>query len=290
MLSRDAMAVLQQHVDLRQVFKRTGADFIARYPNLIDSGSEEDFYRYYLRRVNVLYDTTTGISTLSVKAFRAQDAQQLVTLLLDAAEAMTNRMNDRARANTVRDADFQVQLAEDHVTDAEHNMLLYRSRETLLDPTKTSGAMFDTLSSMESKLASERLQLAELERTLPDSPLSAGIQQQITVLGQQIEGQRGRLAGGNGSMAPKIAEYEQLLLRQEFASKELTSALASLESARAEARHQEIYLERVVGANLPDQALYPKRFESILVVFVSCFLMYSIAFLLIAGVRDHGQE
>jgi capsular polysaccharide transport system permease protein len=80
-----------------------------------------------------------------------------------------------------------------------------------------------------------------------------------------------------------------LTLRQEFASKELTSALGALESARAEARRQQIYIEPVVSANLPDKALYPKRLTSILIIFVSCFLIYSIALLLLAGVNEHAQ-
>ncbi|MGH8538907.1 MAG: capsule biosynthesis protein [Stenotrophobium sp.] len=289
-LSRDAISTLQKQVNLRAIFERPEAYYFSHFPSLFGSGSEEDFYRYYLRHVDVVYDTTTGISTLTVKAFRAQDAQKIAALLLNASEDMINRMNDRARANTVRDADAQVQIAEKHVTDAEHNMLVYRNQETMLDPNKTSGAMFETMSKMQTELAAMQLRQAELERNLPDSPLLPDVRQQIGALEHQIGGQKGRLAGGKESMAPKIAAYEQLLLRQEFAAKELTSALASLEVARSEARHQQIYLGRVVEANLPDKALYPKRFELVLIVFVSCFLIYSIGFLLVAGVQEHAQH
>ncbi|MGH8460796.1 MAG: capsule biosynthesis protein [Stenotrophobium sp.] len=289
-LSRDAVATLQKQINLRTIFDRPEADYFSRFPSLFGSDSNEDFYRYYLRHVSVIYDTTTGISTLTVKAFRAQDAQKIAALLLDASEGMINRMNDRARKNTIKDADDQVQIAEKHVTDAEHNMLAYRSHETLLDPNKTSGAMFETMSKMQTELATLQLRRAELERSLPDSPLLPDVRQQIDALEWQIGGQKGRLAGGKESMAPKIAAYEQLLLRQEFSAKELTSALASLEVARSEARHQQIYLGRVVEANLPDKALYPKRFEAVLIVFVSCFLIYSIGFLLVAGVREHAQH
>lgn len=289
-LSRDAVATLQKKIDLRAMFHRPEADYFSQFPRFFESDSREDFYRYYLRHVEVNYDTATGISTLTVKAFRADDAQKIAALLLDASEDVVNRMNDRARTNTIRDADDQVQVAEKHVTEAEHNMLVYRRGETLLDPNKTSGAMFDTLSKMQTELASLQLRRAELERNLPDSPLLPDVKQQVDALERQIGGQNSKLAGGKGSMAPKIAAYEQLQLRQEFAAKELTSALASLEAARAEARHQQIYLGRVVEANLPDKALYPKRLEAILIVSITCFLIYSIAFLLIAGVREHAQH
>ena len=66
--------------------------------------------------------------------------------------------------------------------------------------------------------------------------------------------------------------------------------MASLEAARAESRRQQIYLERVVDVSLPDRAHYPQRLRAVLIVFISCFLLYSIARLLIAGVREHSQQ
>jgi capsular polysaccharide transport system permease protein len=45
----------------------------------------------------------------------------------------------------------------------------------------------------------------------------------------------------------------------------------------------------VVEPNLPDYALYPRRVRAVLIVLVTCFMAYSIAALLLAGVREHGQ-
>jgi len=290
MLSRDAVAALQKKIDLRAVFGRPGFDFLGRYPNLLDHGNAEDFYHYYKRRVEVDYDTTTGITTVMVKAFRPEDAHLVASALLDASEDLVNRLNERDRANTVRDAEAEVHQVEDQVAQAQQNMLAYRNREVLLDPGKTSGAIFENQAKMQADLTATRTRLAELDSTSPGSPLRSDLQTHIGALEQQIGTQRTRLAGGDASMAPKISEYDQLLLRQDFASKELASALASLEAARAEARHQQIYVERVVDADTPDKALYPKRLISILIVFVSCFLVYSIGALLIAGVREHAQD
>ena len=286
-LSRDALAALGKRMDLRAVFGRPEGDFLARYPNLLDRDNAEHFYRYYQRRVDVIFDTTTGLCTLTVKAFRPEDAQQLAQHVLDEAEALINRLNDRARQNAVQDANAEVKLAEESVATAQQNMLSFRKREVLLDPGKTSGAMFETLSKMQSDISAARTKLAELP---PGSPLRPDLESHVRALEDQARAQRERLAGGNSSMAPKISEYDQLLLRQEFAAKELTSALASLETARSEARRQQVYLDRVVDAGLPDKALYPRRLVSVLIVFISCFLVYTIGALLIAGVREHAQD
>jgi capsular polysaccharide transport system permease protein len=289
-LSRDALAALQKHLDLRAIFNRPEADFLARFPNPLAWDNAEDFYRYYQSRVDIVYDTTTGLCTLTVKAFRPDDAQALAHHVLQEAEALINRLNDRARINGVRDADAEVKLSEDNVAQAQQNMLAFRKRETLIDPGKTSGAMFETLTKMQGELSTARTRLAELDRNSPGSPMRADLAGHIRALEQQSQEQRRRLAGGDSSMAPKISEYDQLLLRQEFAAKELTSAMASLEASRAEARRQQVYLDRVVDAGLSDRAQYPKRFVSVLTVFISCFLVYSIAGLLLAGVREHAQD
>lgn len=289
-VSRDAITALDKQVNLREIYNRPEADFLARYPNFIDWGSAEDFFRYYQRRVEVVYDTTTGISTVTVKAFRADDAQLITNLLLKESEALVNRMNERSHQNSVREAETDVKLAEDRVVEAQQNILAYRNRETMLDPNKSSAAIFEMLAKMQAELATTKTRVAELDRNSPGSPLRSDLLEHMTALENQIETQRARLAGSSGSMAPKISEYEQLLLKQEFSAKELASSMASLESARAEARRQNIYLDRVVEPNLPDKALFPKRIKSILIVLITCFMGYFIGKLLIAGVREHAQE
>jgi capsular polysaccharide transport system permease protein len=289
-LSRDAIAAVGKQADLRALFGRPEADFLAGYPNLVYRGNAEDFFRYWQTRVAVTYDTTTGISTLEVKAFRPEDAHQLASLLLAESEALVNRMNERAHNNAVRDAEQQVALAEERVSVAQQNVLDYRRRETLLDPGKASGAIFETVAKMQAELAATRSRLAELERNSPGSPLRSNLQTHAAALSGQIESLKGSLAGSDGSMAPKISEYEQLMLRQEFATRELTSTMASLESARAEARRQQIYLDRVVEPNQPDKALFPRRIRSVLTIFVGLFMIYVTGKLLVAGVREHSQD
>ena len=291
LLSRDAVKSLEKDVDLRAIFNRREGDWLARYPSAIYDRSDEDFYKYYKRRVEVDYDTTTGITTITVKAFNAPDAQKLANLLIQESEALVNRLNLRAHDNAVRDAEADVKLAEDHVITAGQDMLGYRTREATLDPTKSSGAVFEAIGKVEAELASAQTEVAETIRASPDSPLKTSQQTHVEALQQQLRSMQANMAGrGGDSIALKLPEYEQLLMRQEFTSKELGSALASLESARAEARRQQVYLDRVVEPNLPDKAEYPKRLISVGVVFISLFIAYSIGALLLAGVREHAQE
>ena len=288
--SRDAIRELGQSLDLKALFSRPEADVFSRYPNLIDHDNAEDFERYFQRRVEVLYDTTTGLTTLTAKAFRPEDAQALAEGLLHQSEALVNRLNARARDSAVRYAEADVQAAQDEVKAVQASLLGYRNRESMLDPLKASGAIFEAQAKTEAELTQARTRLAELQRSAPQSPLRAELQSHVNALEAQLAQQRGRLTGHDDALAPKLSGYEQISLQKEFATKKLSSALASLEAARATAQRQQVYLERVVDVQRPERALYPRRLQDILIVFISCFMVYSIARLLLAGVREHAQQ
>lgn len=288
-MSRDAVTAAQKKIDLRGMFGRNEGDIFAVYPNPLFSRTSEDFFRYYKTRVGVDYDSTTGVTTLSVRAFRSEDAKVIADVLLSESETLINRLNQRAHENAVHDAEISVKLAEDRVSQTQQNTLNYRNRETLLDPGKASGAIVERVAKMQTELATARIRVAELDRTSPGSPTLPSLQTHISALQQQVEQEQAKLTGAGGSLAPKISEYEQLILQQEFAAKELAAAMGSLETAREEARRQQIYLERIVEPGAPDKAEFPKRIRSVLIVFITCFLGYSTVKLLLAGIREHAQ-
>ena len=288
--SGDAIRELGETLDLKTLFSRPEADVFSRYPNLFDRNNAEDFERYFQRRVEVLYDTTTGLTTLTAKAFRPEDAQALAEGLLHQSEALVNRLNARARDSAVRYAEADVQAAQKDVEAVQANLLGYRNRESMLDPLKASGTLFEAQARTETELTQAKSRLAELQRSAPQSPLRAELQSHINVLESQLAQQRGRLTGHEDALAPKLSGYEQISLQKEFATKKLSSALASLEAARAAAQRQQVYLERVVDVRRPERALYPHRLQDILIVFISCFMLYSIASLLMASVREHAQQ
>ena len=60
-----------------------------------------------------------------------------------------------------------------------------------------------------------------------------------------------------------------------------------MRQAQVDAQRQQLYLETIAQPNLPDYPLYPKRMVSFSMVLATCLLAYSIAWLLIASVREH---
>lgn len=287
LLSRDAVTALSQRLPLREMFNRPGADFVARYPNLIRGPSEEELFQYYKSRVTVVHGATTGLTTLSVEAFRPEDSVEINRTLLGLGEAVVNRMNERIRADAIRFAETEVKRGEERLVETQIAITEFRNRELMFDPSQNSLFIAELIGRLSSELAAVTAQLREIEASSPNSPQISGLQRRIGALEGQITLERRRVSNASDGLAEKVAGYERLNLQREFAVKALASAMSSLEVARNEARRQQLYLERVVEPHVADFAERPRRLRGVLLTFAGSLLLFFVGWLLFAGVREH---
>lgn len=166
----------------------------------------------------------------------------------------------------------------------------FRNREALVDPNKQSSAALDMIARLSDDLVDSKTRLAALEDQAPQSPQSEALRARVGAMERQISDERARIVGGDGSMAPRIAQYEQLLLEREMAAKMLASATASLENAKIDAQRQQLYLERIADPNLPDHALYPKRLSAFLMLLAICFATFWTVRFFVAQVYEHAAQ
>ncbi len=286
-MSRDAVRKLERHDDLRAIFDRPGADFVTRFPDLLGRTDFEALYRHYGHFVSVETDSETGVTTLEVKAYRAQDAQKLNEALLGYSEQLINQLNERARHDALGIAQREVARVERHIAAIQDRLTAYRVKQKMIDPKTASMGVLQLIQQMTTAATNARAQLAELLRTSPNSPQLPLLRTRIDTLENLIARERARLSGQTGSVVSTMTEYEHLALQRELGEKALASAFASLEAARLEAQRQQVYLERISQPNLPDYALYPQRILDFSMVVASCLLAYALAWLLVASVREH---
>lgn len=288
LLSRDAMNdLIQESVDVKAIFSREEADTLSRYPYFWRTDTQEALYDYYTDHVSVIEDVVKGTIQLKVTAFRPDDAYQVSQALLVLAEKMVNKINARAQADTIDTARQEVSRAEANVIDAQTQLTNYRNSESLLDPSKSAGTALDTIGKLTDDKVSAMAQLKQLKTTAPKNPAIPSLVAKIAALDERIAALQGELAGGDGALASKLDQYEQLVLRRELADKLLTNSLQALDDAMQEARRQHIYVEKVVRPNLPDYSTEPKRVKSILTFFVLGMAIFSIGWVLMVGAGEH---
>ncbi len=285
--SRDAVAALSQRLNLREIFARPGADFIARFPNPISGDTEEELFQHYKGMVEAIHVATTGITTLRVQAFRPEDALIVNRTLLTLGEELVNRMNERIRNDSVRFAEGEVSRSQQRLVDTQIKITEFRNRELMLDPSKSSLIVAELIGRLSAELAVVTAQLREVEAASANSPQIPGLQRRAAALEGQIALERARVSNSSDGLASKIADFERLNLERDFAVKALASAVASLEAARNEARRQQLYLERVVEPHAADYAMEPRRFRIALVIFSASLLIYFVGWLFVAGIREH---
>ena len=286
-LSRDALEELDRGINVREMFSRPEADIISRFPIPFIPDTFEHLYKHYLNKVDISIDSTSGVTLLTVRAYRAEDAAKMAGALLAGGEKLVNRMNERQRQNTMRDARREVVDAEGRVQKVAADLASYRTRAELLDPNKQSVSMLQGIADMTSRMTISKTQLGELMKSSPNSPLIESLRRRIAVMQGQIDEARAKITGSGNSMVPQITEFDSLTLQREFADRQLSSAIAFLDTARLSADRQQLYLDQIVKPNLADYAAYPKRFIDIAIVFASCFGIYTIAKLVLAGAREH---
>jgi BexC/CtrB/KpsE family polysaccharide export inner-membrane protein len=288
-LSRDAVRQLSEHQNLRAVLARPGADFVARFPRPFEGDSNEHLFRAYRRFVSVGYDASTGVSTLHVETFRPKDSQAIAEALLEGSEQVVNQLNAQAERDAVEQARTEVMDSQNRIAASENAITNFRSREKLIDPSRSSAANQELISRLSEQLASLRAERAGLAASAPQSPQLPGLDNRIKAYQREIDAVQTRVAGQTNSLAPKIGQYERLVLERDFAGHTLTSAMTALETAQQEARRKRLYLQRVVNPSLPDAAMLPQRWRGIGVVFITALMAFGVLVLVLAGLREHRQ-
>jgi capsular polysaccharide transport system permease protein len=290
LMSRDAVRRLDREDDLRGMLGRPEGDLVSRFPGAWFWRKDfEALYKAYSRFVLVEVDSTSGVSTLQVKAYRPEDAQRIAQALLTFSEQLVNTLNERARHDALAAFQREVDDTEQYIGKIQTQLTAYRIKAKMLDPKSAAVGPVELLAQMNGQLANAQGQLAEIIKNSPNSPHIPLVRTRIASLEKLITEERGKITGDNDSVATALSEYERLDVQRELAEKTLASALSSLEAARLEAQRQQIYIETITQPNLADYPLYPKRMASFATVAATCLLTYGIAWLLVSGVREHAS-
>ncbi len=283
--SHDAVKALQQRVDLVGMLRRSGLDVLNWLP---PHPSDEQLLHAYLRHVSVGTNSSTGIVTLRVRAFRPADAKRIADALMAASDQEVNGYSLRADADAMQGAQNEVEHTQARLQQINEEMTRFRTAKQALDPTRSTALTMEESSALDTQLATEKSKLAQMSVVMkPNSPELRQQQANLNSLQATIDAQRGQLAGGANSAAPMLGDYQKLVLQQEVASKNYASAISALEAARLDTQRKHLYLVPVVRPNLPERSLYPNRWETVLTVLVSLCVAYGIGWLIVAGVREH---
>lgn len=283
--SHDAVGALQKRSALVQTFQRPEADiFSALRPS---HPTPERLLAYFRTHADVKLDSDTRITTIRVRTFRPADSYRIVNALLTLGEERVNTLNQRAYDSTLGVARRQLAEAEQSLSSAQTALTNFRQGRRNIDPVATGTAQIGVVSTLQTTLAQARAQRAGMNQIAPSSPQAQALDARVRALSAQVGAEQGRLTGGSHAIAADVGNYQGLTLREKFAEKRYDDAAAGVEQARMQAAQQQLFIVRVVQPNMPGKALYPKGLKIVFTVFMILVLLYSLGWLIAAGVREH---
>ncbi len=284
--SRSALDNLLETLPVRSYYEDKG-DWFKRFNTIGWDGSKEAFYQYFRKFQTVSIDSVSGIATLQIRAFDAAEGQKINQELLQQSENLINRLNERARRDSIAAADQTAQEAEERVAQAAKALSEYRIANGIFDIPAQSEMQLNLVARLQAELISIQSQLHQLHAIAPENPQIAVLTARETALKQQIKNQSAAILGKGKSMATETEEYQKLSLNSVIAQQQFTAAVNALQMAREEANRQQLYLEVISSPSLPDSALEPYRLYNIIATFCISLMLYGIFRLLINSVREH---
>lgn len=289
--SRDLINELEAQIPLRELYSDNRIDFISRLPKNADV---EKVVEYWGARIETSYNPSSGIITFDVEAFSDKDAEKIASLVLAHAQALVNKLSQLAREDSVRAAESEVKLAEDRLRNALQNLRDFRENEQAIDPAMSAKVQVEILGELEKELTQVHTRMASLKNSVDDdSPLMRALHREEEALTKQLEAQassvkyKGVKQHGGKALSELLETYESLEVEKRFSEEAYASALASFETARADADRQQSYLAIYNRPAMPEKALYPRRLLDVFLIFISALGLWSIGMLITFSVRDH---
>ncbi len=288
MMSREALGALEAKLGIKPKFSDASIDLFSRFAGIDPDTSFEAFHRYFQKHAEQQIDSLSSITTLTIRAYTAQDAQRINEELLRLSEARVNQLNTRGRQDLIDFARQEVADAQRRAVDASLMLADYRNRKGVIDPERQTAIPLQQIAKLQTELLAAKTQLAQVMLVAKENPQIPGLRQTVAMLEKEIEVESAKVTGdAKQSLASKAADYQKLALNKDFADKMLAGALTTLEQARSEAQRQQLYLERISQPSLPDAALEPQRIRSILATFLMGLVVWGVAALMTAAVKEH---
>lgn len=291
--SQELVQRIDDKIDLHTIYSKPTFDPVYAFDK---DGSIEDLVSYWSSMVKIFYDRGTGLIELRVQAFDPQDAQRVAQEIYDQSSLMINQLSAIGRVDTTRYAKEDLDTAIERLKAARTALTEFRSRTQIVDPSADIQSQMGLLNTLQQQMTASVVELNLLQSTSqPEGdPRIEESERRIAVIQKLIDQEREKFGVGKGVNAPDgennfstlVGEFERLNVDREFAEKAYLAALATYDTAVAKAQRQSRYLAAHVMPTLAEDARYPQRTETVLLIAGLLLAAWGIAMLVYYSVRD----
>ena len=182
-----------------------------------------------------IIDAQSGIVTVKVYAFTAQDAFDISTRLVALSERLINRISERSRTAAVDEGQIEVDRAQRELIDARSRLQVFRNQSATIDPVAQASSIGDAIGKLLVDRGEIENSMLTFSGTLAATSPAVRIQKsRLDAIDKQISDLKKQLTSSNAgdkTLSTELSNFEQLKLKQEFAEKKYSTAQQSLDHA-----------------------------------------------------------
>lgn len=285
--SREAMLRLNADHGFRSAFSDPAIDPLQR---LDPAASNEEAYKLYSRNVSIAYDPTEGVVRMEVLAPDPALSATFSRALISYAEEQVDHLTQRLREDQMSGARGTYEDAERNVLAAQQRVVELQERRGVISGDAEVSLLMSQISRFEVELREERLNLQQLlANARPNATRVQVTEENIARLENVIAELRAQMTQ-SGAEQESLARIsgELMIAESDLATRQmlLAQSLEQMETARIEANRQVRYLSTGVSPVVPDEAAYPRAFESTAVTFLILSGIYLMLSLTVSILRE----
>lgn len=286
--SLDLLKRLEAQLKLRDHFSTEKNDVFYR---LSPKADQEQFLDYFRSRVEVVYDDNASLLTIRVQGFDPAFAQRLNQAILDDSENFVNAFSQRMARQQMAFGEQELARASAKLQAEKKKVLDFQTKNKVIDPMAQMQAAGTLTAELQAALTRQEAELRTARTYLNDNSYQIQAQRgQLEATRAQLALERQRATGDNlvgDRLNAQAAVYQDLLLQAGFAQDSYKISLAAVENARIEASRKLKSLVVIEPPSLAETAAYPTRIYNLITLLVLSVLLYGIARLVTATIREH---
>lgn len=278
---------LGQRVNLDDLFGPQRGDLLDHLPQEANVDQRQRFLR---NKIKPYFDITTGLVTVEMDAFSAQDSYDLARHVLNISEGLINAISDRIRNDAVESSNRDLDRVLHQLSAKRVELASLRKEYGLVDPSMLALNNLQLVNKLKEDLITLQAQRNAMSgEVTADSPIMKNLDGKIGVVNAELHELNNSAGLGTSarSYAPQLEQLENLKSDISVLEKQYASSSDAQQRQIANAERQSLYLVKYVDAVKPDSATKPYGWRSVLFAFLASFLAWAIVVFAVQATRDH---
>ena len=286
--SREMAVALDEAVSLKAHYERDDFDLISR---LASDSTIEEYVEFYQKHISVLHDELSDVLYVEVQTYEANYSLQVAQALLKLSENFINELGAKMAQEQVGYAQKEVERSYGELKKYQTDLVNFQDKFKLYNPEQQGGALVGAINELESEIIRQQTELKSLLAFMRGDAAEVKAKKiRINSLERQLAEEKNRLTNQDQQSLNKInVDFQEIKLNAELASDLYKTSLAGLESVRSEAYRKLKHLLVIENPALAQEDRYPHRIYNILTWFVCLVLLYLVARLILAIVKEHKE-